>query len=167
MALYQAGFDERYLAAAAELTDQMIELFADRQGGGFFYTASDHEPLIARPKDLFDNATPSGNALAATALVQLSKLTGRSDLLAAAEGTFRAASAVMLRGSTAAAQMLLALDMYLGPTPEIVIVADPAQPATRQMLADLAHRYWPNKIVALRAPGTAARARRPRSFVCR
>ncbi len=157
IALYQAGFDERYLAAAAELTDQMTELFADRQGGGFFYTASDHEPLIARPKDLFDGATPSGNALAATALVQLSKLTGRSDLLAAAEGTFRAAAAVMLRSSTAAAQMLLALDMYLGPTPEIVIVADPAQPATRQILADLTRRYWPNKIIALRAPGTAER----------
>ncbi len=157
-ALYQAGFDQRgYVAAAVELADTMIALFADGEAGGFFYTASDHEPLIARLKDLFDGATPSGNALAATALVRLGKLTGRGDYLAAAEATFRAASAVMLQSPTAAGQMLLALDMYLGPTPEIVILGDPALPATRQILADLRRRYLPNTIVALGEPDAARR----------
>ena len=49
----------------------MIDEFADAEQGGFFYTGKSHEPLIARTKDLFDNATPSGNAMAATALVRM------------------------------------------------------------------------------------------------
>ena len=151
--LYETGFDERYVAAAVGLADSMLQRFADSGAGGFFYTASDHEQLIARPKDLFDNATPSGNALAATALVRLGRLTGRSDYLAAAEGTFQAATAVMQQSPTAAGQMLLALDMYLGPTPEIVILGDPNSPATQEILADLGRRYLPNKIVALRSAG--------------
>ena len=106
--LYETGFDERYVAAAVGLADSMLERFADSAAGGFFYTASDHEQLITQPKSLFDNATPSGNALAATALVRLGKLTGRSAYLAAAEGTFQAATAVMQQSPTAAGQMLLA-----------------------------------------------------------
>ena len=153
--LYQTGFDERYVTAAAELADKVLELFSDRDAGGFFFTASDHEQLIARPKDQFDNATPSASALAATALVQLGKLTGRSDYLAAAEGTFRAATAIMQQSPTAAGQMLLALDMYLGPTPEIVILGDPQTPATQQILTDLRRRFLPNKIVALRTLGAS------------
>jgi uncharacterized protein YyaL (SSP411 family) len=150
--LYETGFEERYVTAAVALADKTIELFADRDDGGFFYTASDHEQLIARPKDQFDNATPSASALAATALIRLGKLTGRSDYLATAEATFQAAAGVMQQSPTAAGQMLLALDMYLGPTPEIVIVGDPKSAATQQILADLRRRFLPNKIVALRAP---------------
>ena len=150
--LYETGFEERYVTAAVELADKTVELFADCEAGGFFYTASDHEQLIARPKDQFDNATPSASALAATALVRLGKLTGRSDYLATAAGTFQAAAGVMQQSPTAAGQMLLALDMYLGPTPEIVIVGDPKSATTQQILADLRHRFLPNKIVALRAP---------------
>ena len=63
----------------------MLEKFADPAGGGFFYTADDHEQLIARTKELTDSSTPSGNALAATALLRLGKLLGRSDYLDAAE----------------------------------------------------------------------------------
>src|SRR5205823_941958 len=65
--LYEACFDERYLEAANELTEKVLALFADPREGGFFYTASDHEQLIARTKEMFDNATPSSNSLAATA----------------------------------------------------------------------------------------------------
>ncbi len=150
-ALYQASFDERYLDAACQLADIMLQRFRDPQDGGFFYTADDHPPLIARTQDLYDNATPSGNSLAATALVRLGKLTGREDYLGAAAKTFQRAMAILQQSPTAASQMLLALDMYLGPTPEIVIVADPAAKETASLLADLQHRYWPNKVVARRS----------------
>ena len=58
----------------------MIDEFADPEHGGFFYTGRSHEALIARQKDVYDNATPSGNAMAATALLRLAALTGRDDL---------------------------------------------------------------------------------------
>jgi len=149
--LYQASFDDRYLDAACQLADVMLAHFRDPQDGGFFYTADDHPPLIARTQDLYDNATPSGNALAATALVRLGKLTGRGEYLAAAEATLKRALAILQQSPTASSQMLLALDIYVGPTPEIVIVADPAARETAALLADLHGRYWPNKVVALRA----------------
>ena len=87
-ALYQSSFDEQYLDAACQLADVMLAHFRDPQNGGFFYTADDHPPLIARTQDLYDNATPSGNSLAATALVRLGKLTGRDDYLSAATAMF-------------------------------------------------------------------------------
>src|SRR4029079_8793966 len=100
---------------------------------------SDHEQLITRTKDLFDNATPSGNSLAAWALVRLAKLTGRESYSASVASTMATGLAVLDRSPTAAAQLLLAIDMYLGPTSEIVIVADPTAAHTKEILVDL-HR---------------------------
>jgi uncharacterized protein len=158
-ALYQASFDEKYLDAACQLADVMRAHFRNPQDGGFCYTADDHPPLIARTQDLYDGATPSGNALAATALVQLGKLTGRDDYLAAATATFERALAILQQSPTAGSQMLLALDMYLGPTAEIVVVADSAATETASLLADLHRRYWPNKVVALRTDPAAGSSR--------
>ena len=150
--LYEADFDERWLEAAIELCDTILTHFADRDGGGFFFTASDHEALIARQKDLYDNAVPSGNSMAALALIRLAKLTGRALLAAAAEASLVAATGVMRQAPRAAGQMLSALDVYLGPTPEIVIVGDPHHSDTAAALVALAHRYIPNRVVACRKP---------------
>ncbi len=150
--LYEADFDERWLEAAIELCDTILKHFADRDGGGFFFTASDHEALIARQKDLYDNAVPSGNSMAALALIRLAKLTGRVDLAAAAEATLVAATGVMRQAPRAAGQMLSALDMFLGPTPEIVILGDSHHSDTAAALGALAHRYIPNRVVACRKP---------------
>jgi len=78
LALYQATFDEHWFRVGRSLADSILERFAD-PAGGFFDTAVDHETLITRPKDLQDNAVPSGNAMAATALLRLAALTGRDD----------------------------------------------------------------------------------------
>ncbi|MGH7128801.1 MAG: thioredoxin domain-containing protein, partial [Planctomycetaceae bacterium] len=75
--LYQTSFDAEHLESALALSERMIEQFGDSGGGGgFFFTSSDHESLIARNKDTQDAATPSGNAMAATALLKLARLTG-------------------------------------------------------------------------------------------
>ncbi len=71
LALYQAGFDERWFTWARELSDKILAHFQDKNDSGFFDTANDHERLITRPKDLEDNATPSGNARAVNVLFQL------------------------------------------------------------------------------------------------
>ncbi len=154
--LYQSDFDERWIDEAVSLAELMLRLFEDKDAGGFFYTASDHEELLTRQKDLFDNAVPSGNSLAAVALLRLGKLTGRSDFLAAAERTLRAATGVIEHAPRAAGQMLLALDFYLGPTPEIVILGDAASSDTGAVLTALRRRFMPNKVVACRSPDSSA-----------
>ena len=97
VSLYEASFDERYIDEAVRLVDIMQAHFADRDRGGFFYTADDHEQLIARHKEIQDSSVPSGNALAATVLARLGKLTGRSDYLAATEKTIRTAAPLLER----------------------------------------------------------------------
>ena len=87
----------------------------------------DHEQLIARTKELTDSSMPSGNALAATAFLRLGRLLGRGDYLDAAERTLAAALPIMQRAPMAAGQMLLALDRYLGPSNELVLVGDMAR----------------------------------------
>jgi uncharacterized protein YyaL (SSP411 family) len=154
VSLYEAGFDERYIDAAVELTDQMIAHFADPNGGGFFYTPDDGEQLISRQKDLQDSATPSGNSMAATALVRLGKLTGRTDYLDAAVGSLRAAVGLMQRYPSAAGQMLTALDWYLGPTYEIAILGGAFDVSTMDAITNLRQRYIPNKLLAFRSEPT-------------
>jgi uncharacterized protein YyaL (SSP411 family) len=154
--LYEADFDERWLDTALALSDAMLAHFEDPSDGGFFYTAADHEQLIVRPKDFYDNALPSGNSLAAVALVRLAKLTGRQQYLEAAERTLRAATPVMRQAAMAAGQMLMALDMYLGPTAEIVFIGDPKQADTAAALSALRKRFIPNKVVACREPNQSA-----------
>jgi uncharacterized protein YyaL (SSP411 family) len=150
VSLYEVTFDERWIDEAVRLAGILLDEFADPDQGGFFYTARDHETLITRPKDWFDSSTPSGNALAATGLLRLAKLTGRDDFQQAAERTLRGGATVMRRAPTAGGQMLLAFDFWLGPTPEIVIVGDPTTPDTSRAIADLRRRFIPNKIVACR-----------------
>lgn len=150
VSVYEASFDEVYLERAIALADQMLPLFAAPQGG-FYYTAADHETLITRTIDLQDSSVPSGNALAATGLLRLGKLTGRADYLEAAVATLQVSAQLMEDAPAAAGQMLLALDRYLGPTPEIVILGDVTQGDTRTVVQELFRRFIPNKVVAARA----------------
>src|SRR4051812_49707989 len=119
ISLYEANFKERWIDEAVSLMDIVLDKFADPAGGGFFYTASDHEQLIARTKELTDSSIPSGNGLAANALLRLGRLLNRTDYLDAAERTLAAALPVLQRAPMAAGQMLLALDRYLGPANEL------------------------------------------------
>ena len=151
VSVYEATFHERYLDEAARLAGIMLEWFADPAGDGFFFTASDHEELIARQKDWQDNSVPSGNSLAACGLLRLGKLTGRSKFLDAATRTLKGAAPLMSRSPLAAGQMFLAADFYLGPTPELVIVADPKSPDAQAILGELHRLHLPNRIVTMRA----------------
>jgi hypothetical protein len=130
--LYEATFDPRWVKAAAELADVMLARFADGKGG-FFYTADDHERLIARTKDLHDGSVPSGNAVAVTALLRLAALTGRDDYRRHAEKTLRTYHTLMADHPSAAGQMLAALDFHLGPVDEVAVVG-PAGPDVDRVL---------------------------------
>ncbi len=149
--LYEASFEERYISAALGLADDVLQHFFDPQAQNFFYTADDHEKLIARQKDYHDNPVPSGNGMISTAFVRLGKLTGRSELLQRAEGVIGSFSDLLDRAPSATAQMLVALDLYLGPTHEIVLLAPPVE-ATGEILSNLRQRHIPRKVLACRTP---------------
>jgi uncharacterized protein YyaL (SSP411 family) len=150
VSLYEASFVESYIDEAARLLDVVLDKFADPNGGGFFYTASDHEPLIARNKELTDSSTPSGNALAATALLRLGKLLGRREYLDSAEATLVAAAPVMERAPMAGGQMLLALEHYLGPAHELVFLGDMTSDEARWALAEIQGKFLPRSVLAAR-----------------
>ncbi|HEX7379693.1 MAG TPA: thioredoxin domain-containing protein, partial [Pirellulales bacterium] len=124
--------------------------FEDREVGGFFYTAAGHEQLISRPKDVQDSSVPSGNSMAATLLLRLGKLSGRGEYLAAAERTLKAFASLLEKHPAAAGQMLIALDFYLGPTRELIVVGD-AEPAA-EIMRQIYRGYLPNRVLA-RRPG--------------
>ncbi len=150
VSLYEATFTPRWLKAALELTDVMIDQFWDSTESGFFYTGRDHEELIARVKDPHDSSIPSGNSMAVTALLRLAKLTGRRDLQAKAEATLQAFRGLMEASPTAGGQMLVALDFQLGPVQEFAVVGDPAAEETRQVLRTIRGGFRPRKVVALK-----------------
>ncbi len=145
--LYESTLDEHWIDEAVRLADILLARFEDKSQGSFYFTADDHEALIARNKDLHDSSIPSGNAVAATALLRLGKLCGRPDYLTAAEGALLAGLSVMERSPTAAGQLLLALDLYLGPVPEVVLLAT-SDKEMRQLLASLQTRFVPSTVIA-------------------
>jgi uncharacterized protein YyaL (SSP411 family) len=156
VSLYEATFDPRWVRDARGLARVMVEQFWDPAQGGFYFTGKGHERLIARHKDLEDNATPSGNAMAVTALLRLAKLTGQAELQEKAVQTLRLCRGLMADHPMAAGQMLLALDFSLGPVQEFAVVGDPAAEETRRVLRAIRSGFRPHRVVALKpAAGTA------------
>jgi uncharacterized protein len=147
MSLYEATFDATHLAEAARLLDIVLAHFADPQAGGFFYTADDHEQLIARNKDATDASVPSASGMAAFALARLGKFTGEQKYIAAAEGTLTAAAGLMQQAPAAMGQMLLALDFQLGPTFELVLAGDAELELVAKSLKELRRQFIPNKVL--------------------
>ncbi len=149
--LYETTFEPRWIESALSLVKVMIEQFWDDSDGGFFFTGKDHESLIARNKDPHDNATPSGNSMAVSALLRLAKLTGDADLLAKAQRTLQLFGGLMGRSPMAAGQMLCALDFYLGPVQEIAVVGDATNAEVIDVLRMLRRPFRPNQVVAWKA----------------
>jgi hypothetical protein len=148
--VYEASFEERWIDAAVNLADTVLAEFEDKESGGFFFTAADHERLISRQKDVQDSSVPSGNSMAVTILLRLGKLCGRSDYLEAAERTLKTFVTLLEKHPSAAGQMLISLDFYLGPTPELVAVGPSAQMS--EIAKEIRRRYLPNRVITCR-PG--------------
>jgi uncharacterized protein YyaL (SSP411 family) len=151
--LYETDLDARWLSAAVRLCDGMIERFADEKSGGFFSTASDAEALIARAKDAYDGAVPSGNSLAALDLLRLGHLTGRTAYLERAQRVFRAFSTEIRGSPSRYSAMMIALDLATGPASEVVIAGEPGAEDTAAMLRALRSRFLPGALVLLRPGG--------------
>jgi uncharacterized protein YyaL (SSP411 family) len=107
--LHQATGDKRWLNEADEVTQKQIELFADETGGAFFFTSKDHEELLARTKELADNALPAGNSVAATNLIYLAVELKEPEYLSTASKTVAATAAIMQNSPGAAPWMATAI----------------------------------------------------------
>ena len=153
VALYESTGELRWLEEVRSITERMIEEFWDAEEGGFFYTGVSHEELIVRSKDYFDNATPSGNSVAAEVLLRLGVLTGNEEYGRKAVTIFRLLRDTVSRYPSAFGRLLGALDFYLSSPKEIAIIGERDAVDTQALLREVWRRYLPNKVVAQSSEG--------------
>jgi uncharacterized protein YyaL (SSP411 family) len=144
--LYESTCELKYFTRARQLADHMLDLFADERGG-FFLTGKDAEELIARPKEVYDGALPSGNSVAALILLRLYHLTSQDIYRKKAEEIFKAFGGQISQRPSAFAFCLSALDFALGPVHEIVLAGLAATPEATAMRQAVYKNFQPNKIV--------------------
>jgi uncharacterized protein YyaL (SSP411 family) len=146
LALYEATFEPRWIEWARELADAMIAHFHDAEGGGFFDTSDDHEELIHRPKDLQDNATPSGSSMAAGVLLRLSLLTGSGEYWQLAEQSIASTTRFMSQYPSGFAQWLNLASFILAEPREVALIGSTEE---RARLLDVVRKgYRPFQVVA-------------------
>jgi uncharacterized protein YyaL (SSP411 family) len=151
--LYETTFDVRWFEEARSLADDLLRLFRDEEGGGFFDTGSDAEALVIRPKELFDNAVPAGSSVAAEVLQRLSLFTGDAAYESAGVSALRAVRDLLTRAPTGFGHALGALDLYVSAAKEIAISGDLDAKDTRALIGEVWRRYLPNAVLAAANPG--------------
>jgi uncharacterized protein len=153
LTLYETTFELAWFERARELGDEMTRLFADRASGGFFQTGSDAEALLVRPRELYDNATPSGNSTAADVLLRLAAFTGNAEHERDAISALRLVVDGLGRAPGAFGHALCALDRLIGPHREVAIVGDPGAADTRSLVNEaIVRRLRPNLVLAVTSP---------------
>ncbi|MCB0047798.1 MAG: thioredoxin domain-containing protein [Caldilineaceae bacterium] len=152
LALYRATFELRWLGEAQALLDILYAEFHDPERGGFYQTGQGHEALVVRRKEFIDNALPSGNSLAAEALLQMHGLLGNPRHREEAGRIFLLMEAAMASQPTGFGRLLCDLDRYLAPSQEIALVGELGDAATQMLLQPLRRRYLPHAVIAQAGP---------------
>ncbi len=158
--LYQTTFDERWFVEARALADVALERFA-AQDGGFFDTADDAEALIARPRNMQDNAVPSGNAMMSKNLVRLAAYTADARYDEAARRTLALLTEAMRQYPQAFGESLSAVDMLVDGLAEVAFIGALDNPDTKALLEVVRKPYRPNIITALSPADVPAEATIP------
>jgi uncharacterized protein len=156
--VYEATFERHWLDAARGLADDMVGLFWDDALEGFYDTGHDHERLIVRPRNLFDNAVPSGTSVAIETLLRLAVFTGDAAYEARALAALRPVADLIGRYPSGFGRFLCALDFHLGPKVEIALVSPRDGEGLEALLAEVFGRFQPNRVVAGMVAGDAAAA---------
>ncbi len=178
--LYEATFDPQWLERAAELNRVVIAQYHDADRGGFYFTAADHETLLARSKDVRDAAVPSGNSVQLMNLLRLSVMLGDERYRALAQKTMQALAGDVQGSPWTAERFLAAVDFALAGPVELAIVGDPRQVETQALLRQVHATYLPNRVLMLKNPARPDAhvkspllenreqvAGRPAAYVCR
>jgi len=145
--LYQTDFNNKWFTSARQLADEMIARFSD-PSGGFFDTPNDGERLLIRPKDIQDNATPSGNALACEALLKLAALTGKGKYRDLAEKALGIVTDFALRYPTGFARWLSAADFAQNNEKQIAVLYEAMDEKAEALIQVIRSEYRPNVVVA-------------------
>ena len=180
LALYEATFDRKWLDESRRLAEEALRLFWSEEREAFFDTGHDQETLVVRPRNLFDNAVPSGTSVTIEWLLRLAVMLGEERYEAVALKALRPMADLMQRYPSGFGRYLSALDFHLGPVAEVALVWPPGEERGMAPLLDTVFgRYQPNRVVvgaAEGAPGAgglpllAERGTvngRPTAYVCR
>ncbi len=143
--LFQVSGEMRWLNEAKRLADEMIVKFWDEESGGFYFTSIDHEELLMRSKDYYDNATPSGNSVAADVFLKLTKITSDEKYERYAVTILRLIATQIRRYAGAFGRALASLEFHLGASKEIVLIGARRSELEREVFAN----YLPGKITVL------------------
>jgi uncharacterized protein YyaL (SSP411 family) len=180
LALYEATFDRRWLDESRRLAEETLRLFWNGERETFFDTGHDQESLVVRPRNIFDNAVPSGTSVTIEWLLRLTIVTGEERYEETALKALRPMADVMQKYPSGFGRYLSALDFHLGPVAEVALVWPAgAEGAAARLVETVFRRYQPNRVVvgaAAGAPGAAglplladrgAVEGRPTAYVCR
>jgi uncharacterized protein YyaL (SSP411 family) len=156
--LYEATFEKRWFDEALKLNDVAAELFWDPETGGYYFTANDHEHLIARHKDIRDGATPSGNSLQFLNLLRLEAMTGDKKLATMAERTLEHFHGELVETPFAYERFLSSVHFAMSGALEIAIVGDLERPETQALLRTVRTAYVPARVIMWLDPARPADA---------
>ncbi|MDP9349796.1 MAG: thioredoxin domain-containing protein [Gemmatimonadota bacterium] len=158
LALYEATGEARWVREARALADVMLERFWEEEEGVFYDTAAEGEALVVRPRDPFDNATPSGTSAATLALLRLGSLVGEERYARVAVRVLEGVGELLTRIPAAFGHLLSALDFHLAVPREVVVVGRRGEEDTEALLEVLRHGFRPNTLLALHDPEAGSEA---------
>jgi uncharacterized protein YyaL (SSP411 family) len=177
LALHELTFEREWLDRAARLTRSMVEWFWDDEARAFFDTARDHETLVARPREITDNAVPAGTSLAAELLLRVGEVLHDADMHRRAVWVLETLAPAMEQYALAFGHALGAADLAIHGAVEVALVGDPGEPDFRTLAAEVGRHYLPSLTLAGGRPeeaeGVALLADRPArdgratAYVCR
>jgi len=148
LTLYEVTGESRWLEPAGVLTDSLLEQFWDPNESSFCVTGIEHEHLITRVKDFYDNATPAGSSVAVLNLLRLSILSGKKEYRKIVEANLGSMAAALTHYPGGFGYLLLGVDYFVGPVKEFAIVGDLGDTRTRELLTTIFQEFLPNKVVA-------------------
>jgi uncharacterized protein YyaL (SSP411 family) len=155
LALYELTFDEIWVTRARALADTIVEFFFDEKAGAFYDTASDHESLVTRPREVTDNAMPAGTSLAVELLLRISELTQDVEMRRRADWVLETMAEPMARHAIAFGHLLGSADLAVYGAVEIALVGDRESPGFRALEHEVAAHYVPSLVLAGGAPNEA------------
>ena len=148
LALYEATFDAHWLEEAHSVVRSMIDLFWDDRQGLLYDTGNDHETLVVRPRDVFDNATPCGSSVATRVLLSMAILTGEPEYNRIAAASLRSVQGLLAPASAGMGNWLSSLAFHLTTPKEIAIIGPRTHPSTHALLEAVYSRYLPDSVLA-------------------
>jgi uncharacterized protein YyaL (SSP411 family) len=146
--VYGLTFDERWLDAGRAIADAVDRWFWDERTGAYFDTASDHEALLTRPRDITDNAVPAGTSLAVDLLLRLAELLGDEPRRTRAMQVLESLSEPLARYASAFGHLLGAADMAVHGAVEVALAGDPARDDFRALADTVGADYVPSLVIA-------------------